>query len=232
MQGGLRERKKAATRRAISDIATRLFEERGFEQVTVAEIAAAAEVSIKTIFNYFGTKEELFFDREEELLGLMLETLRGRTPGASPTAAMRPGMLDAPLPFLPCRWADLRREEVYEGMRGFIACERSSPALTARRFVLAQAWTTPLTAESGSAAWAALFVGVLNLRATVFGDAMLERRAPRTVEKRVRIRVGEALDALERGFEPAVAQPRPAHRQRSPHIAATISPAGAARASG
>lgn len=197
---GLRERKKAATRQAISDIATRLFERKGFEQVTVAEIAAAAGVSVKTVFNYFGSKEELFFDREEELLESMLSTLRERPAGMTPTTAVRPAVLEGPLPFITCRWAELRRPQVYEGIRSFIACERSSPALTARRFVIAQTWVAPLAAEAGSDAWAAMFVGVLNLRSHVFADAMLERRTPRTVEKRVRAAVEPALDALERGF--------------------------------
>lgn len=197
---GLRERKKAATRQAISDIATRLFERKGFEQVTVAEIAAAAGVSVKTVFNYFGSKEELFFDREDELLESMLSTLRERPAGMTPTAAMRPAIVGGPMPFITCRWAELRRPEVYASIRAFLACERSSPALTARRFVIAQTWVAPLAAEAGSDAWAAMFVGVLNLRSQVFADAMLERRRPRTVEKRVRSAVEPALDALERGF--------------------------------
>lgn len=66
---GLRDRKKALTRQYISDVGTHLFLEHGFETVTVAEIAAAAEVSVKTIFNYFGSKEELLLDREEEIVG-------------------------------------------------------------------------------------------------------------------------------------------------------------------
>ena len=69
---GLREFKKARTRRAISDVATRLFAEQGFEAVTVAQIAAAAEVSIKTVFNYFTTKEDLFFDRAGELIDVLV----------------------------------------------------------------------------------------------------------------------------------------------------------------
>ena len=197
---GLRERKKAATRQAISDIATRLFERHGFERVTLAEIAEAADVSVKTIFNYFGSKEELFFDRSDELLNGLLEALRSRGPGVSPTAAMRPLLLDGPIPCADeCRWPDLDGG-LYDGMRGFIVCERASPALSARRLVIAQSWVEPLARESGSEAWAAMFVGVMNLRAQVLGTALLERRAPRTVERRIRATVGEALDALERGF--------------------------------
>lgn len=63
---GLRDRKKAATRQLISDVATRLFVERGFDNVSVNEIAHAAAVARKTVFNYFPRKEDLMFDREEE----------------------------------------------------------------------------------------------------------------------------------------------------------------------
>jgi AcrR family transcriptional regulator len=63
---GLRESKKLETRREIADTAMRLFVERGFDHVTVAEVAAAARVSVKTVFNYFPTKEDLFFDELPE----------------------------------------------------------------------------------------------------------------------------------------------------------------------
>ena len=59
---GRRERKKQLTRQAISDVATALFLERGFDDVTVAQIAAAADVAVQTVFNHFRTKEDLFFD--------------------------------------------------------------------------------------------------------------------------------------------------------------------------
>lgn len=59
---GRRERKKQLTRQAISDVATSLFLERGFDDVTVAQIAAAADVAVQTVFNHFPTKEDLLFD--------------------------------------------------------------------------------------------------------------------------------------------------------------------------
>jgi AcrR family transcriptional regulator len=195
----LRERKKAATRQSISDVATRLFEQHGFERVTVAEIAAAADVSVKTVFNYFGSKEELFFDREQELLDGIVRTVTERRPGVSPTAALRPLFLDAPLPLAGCRWSDLDAG-LYERVRAFVACEHASPALTARRLVIAQSWVGPLARAAGSPAWAAMFVGVVNLRHEVLSAALLERRAPRTVERRVRRLLGEAFDALDRAF--------------------------------
>src|SRR5215211_2800343 len=87
MAAGLRERKKQQTRELIAETARRLFAERGFERVTVAEIARAADVSDQTVFNYFPTKEELVYWRlgsfEEELLS----AIREREPGESVLAA-------------------------------------------------------------------------------------------------------------------------------------------------
>lgn len=75
---GLRHSKKAATRQAISDVATRLFIERGFENVSVDEIAREAAVARKTVFNYFPRKEDLVFDREEESRDLVRQALAAR----------------------------------------------------------------------------------------------------------------------------------------------------------
>jgi AcrR family transcriptional regulator len=80
---GLRERKKRAAREAIATTARRLFAERGFDAVTVAEVAAAADVSEKTVFNHFATKEDLAFAGREERLKRLLAEIGKRPPGAS-----------------------------------------------------------------------------------------------------------------------------------------------------
>lgn len=85
---GLRERKKRLTRQQISDVATTLFLVRGFERVTVAEIADFAGVSEKTVYNYFPTKESLVFDEADEAQARLARALREREPGVSPTRAM------------------------------------------------------------------------------------------------------------------------------------------------
>jgi AcrR family transcriptional regulator len=75
---GRRERKKARTRTAIADAALRLFGERGFDAVTVAEVAEAADVSVTTVFNHFPSKEALVFDEEAEREAQLLGAVRAR----------------------------------------------------------------------------------------------------------------------------------------------------------
>lgn len=75
---GLRNRKKEETRQAISNVATLLFVEHGFEQVSVADVAREAGVARKTVFNYFARKEDLVFDREEEVRVLVRKALADR----------------------------------------------------------------------------------------------------------------------------------------------------------
>src|SRR5438093_13713225 len=89
MQMGLREYKKQQTRQAIADTALRLFVEKGFDHVTVAEVAEAAGVSEKTVFNYFPTKEDLFFDRVEERQAALVAAIEDRQPGESILASLR-----------------------------------------------------------------------------------------------------------------------------------------------
>lgn len=78
---GLREEKKRRTRKAISDLATKLFAERGYDAVTTAEIAERAKVSVPTLFNYFPTKEALVFDEDSETETKLVETVLKRKKG-------------------------------------------------------------------------------------------------------------------------------------------------------
>ncbi|MFE5871192.1 TetR/AcrR family transcriptional regulator [Streptomyces roseifaciens] len=86
---GLRERKKQRTRQTLSETAIALFLERGFDQVSVAEVAAAAEVSKPTLFRYFPAKEDLALHRIADHQGEAARVVRDREPGTAPLAALR-----------------------------------------------------------------------------------------------------------------------------------------------
>src|SRR5580704_14869174 len=86
---GLRESKKLLMREEIAERAMQLFVTRGFDHVTVAEVAAAAGVSEKTVFNYFPTKEDLFFDEVPKREAALVDAISARAPGESILAALR-----------------------------------------------------------------------------------------------------------------------------------------------
>jgi AcrR family transcriptional regulator len=89
MELGLRERKKLKTREEIAAAAMRLFRERGFDAVTVAEIAREADVSEKTVFNYFPAKEDLILHRGQEKTEALIEAIRELAPGGSVVTPFR-----------------------------------------------------------------------------------------------------------------------------------------------
>jgi AcrR family transcriptional regulator len=95
-QSGLRERKKDATRRQLSDAALDLFEEQGFHNVSCAAIAAAADVSKKTLFNYFSLKADVVLEvaRKHHVYAPAI-VVREREPGQTPHSALRAYLLDA-----------------------------------------------------------------------------------------------------------------------------------------
>jgi AcrR family transcriptional regulator len=86
---GLRERKKARARRLIAETAARLFAERGYEQVSVSDVAREAEVAETTVYNYFPTKERLVTDEDEEIQDRLCDLIRARPPAVTPAAAIR-----------------------------------------------------------------------------------------------------------------------------------------------
>ena len=90
----MRERKKARTRQVIADAAARLFAQRGYERVAVADVARAAEVSEQTVYNYFQTKEQLVTDRDQLVQDELSRLIRTRAAGTTPAAAIREFVLD------------------------------------------------------------------------------------------------------------------------------------------
>ncbi|WP_217696717.1 TetR/AcrR family transcriptional regulator [Micromonospora avicenniae] len=121
--GSLRERKKQQTRQSISDVATRLFLERGYDRVTIAEIAAASGVAKMTVTNYFPRKEDLVLDIADEFVALLARTAADRPTGEPVPDALRRRYQDA-----------VARREAVVGFAGapFVQLVEESPALTAR----------------------------------------------------------------------------------------------------
>jgi AcrR family transcriptional regulator len=146
---GLRNEKKQATRTAIADAALSLFLSAGFDRITVADVAKAAHVSVNTVFNYFPSKEDLFFDRQPDVVQRLARAATDRGPGESVVAAVRRAFLDA-----------VSRNEPTLGMNaGMVAFWRvvdDSPALQARARLLAElteaALAEKLAETSGSSA--------------------------------------------------------------------------------
>jgi AcrR family transcriptional regulator len=144
MTTGLRERKKQETRRTISDIATAMFAQRGFDAVTISQVAEAAGVSKMTVTNYFPRKEDLVFDRAEGIISGLADAITARRPGESMLAAVRRSYAEA-----------AERADVTLGLVGpeFARMIGSSPVLASRGLeILAareQALGDAIAAETG-----------------------------------------------------------------------------------
>ena len=140
MPEGLRERKKQQTRQLIAEIARRRFTEDGFERVTVAEIAREAEVSEKTVFNYFATKEDLVYWRLESFEQELLDTIRRRAEGESVLSAFG-RFVRAPRGML-----GEHDEETRERLAALTRTIVESPALLAREQQIFEGYTRSLAA--------------------------------------------------------------------------------------
>ncbi|WP_328456393.1 TetR/AcrR family transcriptional regulator [Amycolatopsis sp. NBC_00438] len=167
---GLRERKKRATRQLIADIASGLFIQRGFEEVTVAEIAEAAGVSKMTVFNYFPRKEDLFLDRHADRLADLVSAVRSRPPGVSAVAALRRHQHELLAAGHPLSGA-------IKGASGFWWVLRSSPALMTRfheqEREIAEALAEVLVEETGEALRARTVAALLTTAiSTIFANAV------------------------------------------------------------
>ena len=135
---GLRERKKQQTRQLLERTARQLFAERGFEQVSIAEIARAAEVSEATVFNYFPTKEDLVYGRMQTFQDALLQAIRERPAGEPVLAAFGRFVLE-PRGLLAA--ADAGAAEELGRVSRLIA---NSPALLAREAQLLARYTDAL----------------------------------------------------------------------------------------
>ena len=202
---GLRERKKQQTREAIAETARALFVERGFEAVRVAEIARAADVSEKTVFNYFPTKEDLVFWRleafEEEILG----ALRERAPGEPALAAFRRFVLT------PRGLVDEDDPAARELLLGITRMITSSPALVAREQQVFIAFTDSLARllaeETGAepddiVPWVAAnaMMGVHRALVRLTRERVLAGATTNELQEELIARGERALAALEEGL--------------------------------
>jgi AcrR family transcriptional regulator len=199
---GLRERKKRERRKAISDIAMGLFAERGYDAVTVAEIARAADVSEQTVFNYFPAKEDIVFDEDEAMRDRLVEAIRSRPDGATLVEGFRR------IPE-----AMLARLDSYDGVPlvGMAEMITSSPALQRRAREMMVANAQALTQVIGEAlevppdsprAWS-IAGGLLGVQLGMFRFVVgqLRQGADRTaVVQAARVEVERALVQLESGI--------------------------------
>lgn len=135
---GLRERKKQQTHEAIREAALRLFAERGFEAVTVTEVAREANVSQATVFNYFPTKEDLFYQRMEVFEENLLQAVREREAGTTVLAAFRDFVLNVS--------GVLADEQGTEHVVAFARIVVDSPALLEREREIFARYTQSLAA--------------------------------------------------------------------------------------
>src|SRR6266498_1867332 len=200
---GLRERKKEQTRQAIAETARRLFAERGFDAVTVADVARAADVSQGTVFNYFPTKEDLFYGQMEDFEATLVEAVRDRVRGESVLEVFRRVMLESS--------GRLASEEVAEMIATAARLIAASPALRAREREIVARHTDELAAliadETGAGhddvePWvvANALMGVQQaLRFHVHASVLAGRRGPKLAAG-VRAQARRAFTRLERGL--------------------------------
>jgi AcrR family transcriptional regulator len=176
----LRERKKFQTRRALWNAAIELFVEHGFDNVSVAQIAAAAEVSKMTFFNYYPTKEDLVVGPMSEHIDEPATIVRDRAPGESPVDALHRAFLDG-----------LARRDPNVGLcdkANILAVLRlifTTPSLTQRTLSVIDATATALAAELGP-----------DFRHRVSASMIVSVRNALIMENTRRLLSGETADAV------------------------------------
>jgi len=134
---GLRELKKARTRAQVLEVAARLFASSGFDRVTVEEICAEAEISPRTFFRYFHSKDELVFADIEERLDALLQQLRAEPDDAEPLGALERAVLALAL----------EMERRPDAMTWAYQLMRDSPALVPTNLHVLRAWEDDLVEE-------------------------------------------------------------------------------------
>ncbi|MGN9909496.1 TetR/AcrR family transcriptional regulator [Phytohabitans sp. LJ34] len=199
---GLRERKKQRTHDAISSAAIALFLDRGYDAVSVADVADAAEVSKPTLFKYFPSKEDLVLHRIADHQGEAARVVRGRRPGESPLAALRRHFLDG-----------LDRRDPVTGLNDderVLAYHRlvfSTPGLAARVATYTEAEEATLAEALGGGLTARVAAGqILATQRILARDnwrQLIEGRSAARLHPAAAKAANAAFDLLERGHHDA-----------------------------
>ena len=195
------ERGGPLTRRKISDVATMLFLERGFDTVTVADVARQAGVSSVTVFKHFPRKEDLLFDRVEDAVALLRAAVRDRGAGVDALPSLR----DASFRLVDERHA---LSGVKAGSIPFYRTVAASPALIARAREIAaeleQTLAADLEVDAGfdgdPTLFAALFIAGYTTVLTGTARRVIAADAPDPVVEDHRARLTALFDALRSGL--------------------------------
>lgn len=197
------ERGGPQTRARISEVATRLFLERGFDTVTVAEVAREAGVSSVTVFKHFPRKEDLLLDRTVDAVDLLRSAVRDRGPGVDVLASLRDTAL---------RLVDERHalSGVKDGSIPFFRTVAASPALVARtreiasdlQRTLAEELERDATFEGDGTLLAAFFIAGYGTVLVETARRLTTGEPPSTVVDDHRARLERLFDALRGGVVP------------------------------
>lgn len=193
---GLRERKKLETAKRIIRTAIALFSERGFDNVSVQEIADASDVSKMTVFNYFGTKEDLVFWPMEEHFGDAARAVRERQPGESAVDAVRRQFLEMVQTRDPA--VGLHSEPFARQLRELVM---GTPVLMERAFLAAQKGTRDLAAHLAEETGDLMLATVAAAMISAARNALIEEHYRRIdAGEPVTAVAAEAPERAERAF--------------------------------
>jgi AcrR family transcriptional regulator len=195
-----RARKKAQTRELIRDVARALFDERGFEAVTIAEVAREADVAVQTVFNHFATKEELFFDGRTAWVDVPADAIRSREPSVPPLTALRAHLVELVSQRVSAHGCPKRRRTVatLEASVALRAYERllMHEAEVKLREALLEAWAAEDTASPPDPEPAALLIAAVWVAAV--GSLVLGQRPRLTAGADPHTTAATAMDLADR----------------------------------